>query len=156
MVLAKAFDEALSAPRTTEGPVTAEHGGQKAEAEVVDVDRLGATIDRLRLSQAKAGDVRRQVEAMPPRLKALGEPLQPNEVEPALGGAVLRSEPDPTNQNRYWEVNIRNGREASLDRYRVERETGERQREPFTLTREQLGRVVEGMSDALGEGTKRG
>jgi hypothetical protein len=155
MSLAKAFDDALSAPLPVEGPVSGEHEGRQVHAEVRDVDRLGATLDHLRVSQPEGGDVRRQAEAMTPGLKALGEPVHPVEIEPGLGGAVLRSEPDPSNQNRFWEVNIRSARDASLDRYRVQSENGERLREPFTLTREQLGRVVEGMSGALGEGGKK-
>ncbi|MBN1335944.1 MAG: hypothetical protein JXB39_08295 [Deltaproteobacteria bacterium] len=152
MSLSGALDAALGAPGGVPGRVRAEADGVLVDADVVDADRLGATLDRVVVRDPGGGSVARQAEAAPERLKALGEPIAPVEVEPRLGGAVLRTLPEAMEKGRFWEVTIgADGREAAVGRYRVEAD-GARRAEPFTVTREALGRVVDGLADALGAG----
>jgi hypothetical protein len=150
--LSSALDTALAAPATTPGRVEAREGGTSVEVDVRDVDRLGATLDRVVVRNPGGGSVARQAGAASERLKALGEALAPVEVEPRLGGAVLRTPPESMEDGRFWEVTIAgDGREARVDRYRVGQD-GTRRAEPFTVTREALGRVVDGLSGTLEAG----
>ena len=129
------------------------HAGElQAEVVLTDLDRLGATVDRLRVRRERPGDVTRQVETLPERLRTLGNKLTSQEVAPSLGGAVLRTAPEAAEGDRFWEVNIREqGRSAELERYAVNRETGRRDRETFTVTRQQLGRIVDGLMQGMDE-----
>lgn len=150
MTLSHALDKALS-QRVSENTVQAQDQGADVEAQVVDVDRLGARLERLSVHHPQGGDLMHQVETMPESLRALGAPLRPIEVEPSVGGAILRSDPDRKDDSRFWEVRIHDGgKEASLERFSVEPSQGARTAEPFTLSREQLGKVVDGLLESLG------
>ncbi len=134
------------------GKVQVESGGVTLEAEVLDCERIGATVDRLRLRDPQGGDLARQAEALGGRLHGLGERIRSVEVEPDLGGAVLRSEPEDMVEGRYWEVRVGDdGREAELERFKVG-EQGQRSREPYTVTRDDLGRIVDGLAGGLAGG----
>jgi hypothetical protein len=155
LTLSKKFDEALDALPPGPGDARAEEDGRAVEAEFLAVDGLGARIGRLRLRQSRGGDVRRQAEALPEQMKILGDVPRPVEVEGSLGGAILRSSPDPADQERFWEIRIaEGGREAGLERFRVEGPERERRREPFCVTREQLARIVEGLARGLEAGAE--
>ena len=65
---------------------------------------------------------------------------QPVEVDASLGGATLRTSPDEMRRGRFFEVNVRPD-ETEVHRYRVEQ--GERKREEFTLTRDQLRELID-------------
>ncbi len=156
MSLSEALNAALALPGTVPGRVRAEDGGVAVDAAVRDADRLGATLDRVVVRDPGGGSVARQAAAAPERLRALGEPLVPVEVEPRLGGAVLRTPPEAMEEGRFWEVSIgADGREIGLGRYRVDPD-GARRAEPFTVTREALGRVVDGLAGTLGAGREDG
>ncbi len=159
MSLAKALDDKLSQPdvlpdddEAGSATIDAASDDLVVEAEVSDCDRLGATVERLKVRDPAGGDVRHQAAAMPRRLRSLGERLLPVEADPELGGAVVRSDPQEMDGGRFWEVSIGDGgREAELERFQVGDE-GQRSRQPYTLTREQLGRVVDGLAEGLGAG----
>jgi len=166
MPLSKALDEKLDAHlerarqareagEPDPGPpglVRVEEGGASAEAEVVDCERIGATVERVRVRQAEGGDVARQAEAIAAGGQGFGERIKPLEVEPSLGGAVLRSEPEDMVGGRYWEVEVgEGGRQAEAGRWKIGAD-GQRQREPATVTRENLGRIVDGLAEGLGKG----
>jgi len=152
MSLSQALDAALAVPGAVPGRARAEEGGVAVEADVRDADRLGATLDGVVVRDPGGGSVARQAAAVPERLKALGEPLTPVEVDPRLGGAVLRTPAGAMDAGRFWEVAIgADGREARLGRFRVGPD-GARRAEPFTVTREALGRAVDGLAGALGAG----
>lgn len=123
------------------GSVSASAGGASATAEVVDVDRLGVSLRGLRVT-VPGRSLPEAVGALPEAVgRALGEPLVVTEVAPTLGGAVMRSPVDPADRE-FYEVRT-DGEQASVERWRVG-EDG-RERVPFTLTRKDLGRVVEGL-----------
>jgi hypothetical protein len=132
------------------GTVRVEQGGVTLEAEVVDCERIGATVDRVRVRQEQPGDVPAQARAIAERMHGLGERVQPVEVEPSLGGAVLRTRPEDMVEGRFYEISVGDeGRQAEIERFAVGDE-GQREREPFAVTRENLGRVVDGLAEGLG------
>jgi hypothetical protein len=136
------------------GAVRAEADGRTVEAEVRDCERIGATVGRVTVRQAGPGDVDRQARALAGGMRGLGERLVPVEVEPALGGAVLRSDPEDMTQGRYWEVGVAGGgREASAERWKVGPD-GQRTREDVTVTRENLRQMVDGLAKGLAAETE--
>lgn len=136
----KALDDALDGAR--EGTVRAAEGGVEVEVDVLDVDRLGVKCSRLRVHRAGPLDVAEVAEGLPDRVRALGEALVPVEVDPGLGGAVLRSEPE---DHEFYELGVQASGDLELRRWKggpgVDREPAD-----FTLTRKQLGRLVDELS----------
>lgn len=126
------------------GTVAADDGEVRAEVDVADVDRLGVSVRGVRVRGPVGRDLRDTVERLPDALGVLSEPVTPVEVDPTLGGAVLRS---PPKRREFYEVRT-DGREVSVERHRIGPEG--RARVPFTLTREQLGRLVEGVGGVVG------
>lgn len=120
--------------------------GLSVHAEVVDADRLGATIRALRI-EGGDGDIVRQASALPEAVRgALPERLVPVEVDPGLRGVILRSEPGDMRGREFYEVRS-DGDAVSVERFVASREG--RASTPFTLTRDQLGRLVEGLGRAM-------
>lgn len=136
--LAKALDDALD-KATGGGAVQAEADGCTVDVNVVDVDRLGVRCSRLRVHRAGPLDVAETAAQLPDRVRALGEAFVPVEVDAGLGGAILRSEPE---DNEFFELGVQAAGELELKRWKggfgVEREPVD-----FTLTRKQLGRLVD-------------
>lgn len=128
------------------GVVVSEHEGWRIEVEVEDLDRLGASVRGIRVTSPQAGSITRQAERFPETMRALPDRLVPLEVDPRLGGAVLRSDPRDVRRREFFEVRT-DGRNASLERRRGGPDGSERV--PFTVTREQLGRLVDEMGEAL-------
>ena len=136
--LGKALNDALDGV-TGPGTVRAAADGKTSEVEVLDVDRLGVKCTRVRVQRAGPLDVLDAAERLPDGLRALGEALVPVEVDPGLGGAVLRSEPEG---NEFYELGVQASGELDLRRWKggagLDREPTD-----FTLTRKQLGRLVD-------------
>lgn len=121
--------------------------GGSAEVDAVEVDRLGVRVRRVRVERTEPWDVRGRAEALPDRLRSLPERVEPQEVAPELGGAILRTRPadlrpspGPGGRTEYFEVEV-GERSAEVRRVRVQ--DGERSPSDFTLTREQLGRLLD-------------
>lgn len=129
--------------RLAPGRVRVERDGRAVEVEVLEVERLGARVRRLRVEGAGPADPVAQAEALPERLQPLPDRVVPVEVDRGLG-AVLRSR--PARRGEYFEVRAE-GAAVSVGRWRA----GEAGREevPFDLTREQLGRLVDDIADTL-------
>jgi hypothetical protein len=108
---------------------------------------MGASVERLRVSLPGGSSLPQQARGICERVRGLGERLVPVEVDEGLGGGVLRSDPRDMRGRRYYEVGL-DGEGATLERYRALPEGG-RQREPFTVTREQLGRLVDDLAEGL-------
>ncbi len=137
-LLADALDRNL-----VTGVVEVDNGSVHAEVDVVDLDRLGVSVRGVKVRAQTRGDVVDQAARLPDALDALPVPLRPIEVDPVLGGAVLRSAP---RRREYFEVRT-DGREVSVEKLRAG--PGGRAPVPFTLTREQLGRLVEGVGGVV-------
>ncbi len=132
--------EALDGAISGRGRVEAEDAaGRRVRADVLDEDRLGVQIERLRVEAP--GGIPERVDRIAADLRPGGERLVPIEVDARLGGGVLRTRTDEMRGRRYFEVEV-DAEGAGLGRYRVE-EDGTRTAEPFTVTREQLGRLVD-------------
>lgn len=137
------LDDALDA---LGGAGEAEFGreGGSARVDAADVDRLGVRVRRVRVERDAPWDVVERAAALPDRLRALPDRVAPQEVAPELGGAILRTRPEdlrptPTG-TEYFEVDVRE-RSAEVRRVRVR--DGERTDADWTLTREQLGRLLD-------------
>lgn len=139
IALAETLDRKL-AP----GTVRADDGVVRAEVDVTDLDRLGVSVRGVRVRSHTKGDLRGCVERLPDALDVLPEPVTPVEVDATLGGAVLRSQP---RRREFYEVRT-DGQEVSVEKLRMGPDG--RAKVPFTLTREQLGRLVEGVGGAVG------
>jgi hypothetical protein len=122
--------------------------GLSAEVDVADVDRLGVSVRGLRVRSDRVGSVVRHAERLPDAVRCLPETVVPVEVDAKLGGAILRTTPREVVDSEFFEVRS-DGLEVSLERHR--RAAGGPERVPFTLTREQLGRLVDNLGDVVGE-----
>lgn len=153
--LGRALDAAVAGP----GVVRVDGDGRAAEVDVIDADKLGVRVRRVRVeasgpleaSRVGPGDaaggssraraLHEEVERLTEAFRGLPERIVPVEVSPALGGAVLRSAPQDVENREYFEVRT-DGRVTELER--VHAPAGEPRRSvPFTLTREALARIVD-------------
>ncbi|MBX2796932.1 MAG: hypothetical protein KTR31_04660 [Myxococcales bacterium] len=142
------LDEALDELEGPTGTVEVDTGSGQAEVDVVDVDRLGVRIRGVRVRREKEVDVKREAAALPERLRALPDRVQPVEVAPELGGARLRSPPD--RRQEYFEVDVAPDG-TDIRRTRVDSD-GERHPVDWTMTRDQLDRLIDEASDEPDDG----
>lgn len=147
MSLSDALGDKLNLPGVDGGKVSVDGEQGSVEAELADVDRLGATVDRLKVRVRQPSSLPQQARGICERVRGLGERLVPVEVDERLGGGVLRSDPGDMRGRRYFEVGL-DGDGATLERYKAT-PGGGREREPFTVTREQLGRLVDDLAEGL-------
>lgn len=138
--LNKALDD-LDGP----GTVEVDRDGASAEVDVVDVDRIGVRVKGVRVRHDGPVDVEREAEALPNRLRSLPDPVGPVEVAPELGGAKLRGTPD--REQRYFEVDVQPDH-TNIRRTKVD-DDGERQESDWSMTRDQLDRLID---EASGQG----
>ncbi len=137
--------------RSVRGPVTVEGPNGSARVDVVDVDRLGAKVDRVRVTVDDPAPLDRQARALARGLQDLDGGVTPVEIDDRLGGGNLRSPPEVLRRRgRYYQVDL-DGESASVERYRVV-DDGRRQRESFTMTHEQLERIVDELAEGLSGG----
>lgn len=135
------LDQALDALPEGGGTVEVDRGTHAAEIEVSDADRLGVSVRRVRVRRQEPLDVAHEALVLPERLRALPERVRAVEVDPGLGGARLRTDPDELRGDGYFEVDV----EADATEIRRTRlgDGGEREATDFTLTREQLDRLID-------------
>ena len=131
-------DRALEQLEGGQGVAHVEGEGTSSDIDVVDVDRLGVRIKRVRVHRGEAVDVDREAARLPQRIRSLGDPIEPVEVAPDLGGARLRSRPDRGGE--YFEVDVER-RHTDIRRTRVNAD-GEREESDWTMTREALHRLL--------------
>jgi hypothetical protein len=125
----------------TGGKVRVERGNTQTEVEVVEADRLGVRVRGVDVHRDRPVDVETEARSLPDRLRALPERVAPVEVDATLGGARLRTRPDELRGKEYFEVDVEPSR-TSIRRTRVTPE-GERVETDWTLTREQLDRLID-------------
>lgn len=147
MSLSDALRDKLNLPGVRSGPVQVDGEAGQVQADLADVDRLGASVDRLRVSLPSGIPLPLRAQGVCQRVRGLGERLVPVEIDERLGGGVLRSDPRDMRGRRYFEVGL-DDEGATLERYRALPDGG-REREPFTVTREQLGRLVDDLAEGL-------
>lgn len=144
--LRQALDAAASG---SGGPVAVEGEGWTAQVQTEQVGPVGVVVDHLRV-QGRPGDVAERAEAVVEALRPGGERLRAVEVDRGLGGAVLRTRERDMRGGRYFEVEL-GPEEAVVRRHRVRKGEG-RTAEPYALTREELGRIVEDLGEVLARG----
>jgi len=130
------------------GTVEVDRDGGSAEVDVVDADRIGVRVKGVRVRHDGPVDVEREARALPDRLRSLPDPVEPVEVAPDLGGAILRGDPD--SQRRYFEVDVQPDR-TDIHRRQVG-DDGERHEADWSMTRDQLDRLIDEAGGA-GQGT---
>jgi len=121
------------------GQVVVNEVGGRTEVDVVEADKLGVRVRELHVAR-DTRDVRSEAEALPDRLRAIPGRVVPVEVDPGLGGAILRTRPENMGRGRFFQLDVR-PEQTGIRRFRVV--DGERTQEDFTLTREQLRDLVD-------------
>ena len=143
MSLRDALRDALDEGKT--GTVEIEAEGRSAEVDVVDVDRIGVQVRGVRVRREQAYDVEAVAEKWPRELRDLPDRVEPVEVDPRLGGAILRSRPDEMRDDTFVEVEVRDD-EASVHRLKTQ-PGGGREKVDWALTRDQLGRMLDDLAE---------
>lgn len=144
------MDDALDA---TAEPTTVRIDGPEgahAEVEVRRAGPIGVRVGRVRVRHGADRDVAAEAERLEREVRALPERLTPTEVDPRLGGAILRSRSSRPKARDFWEVRVDGPREVEVRRYALDAR-GDREPADFDLTREQLGRLL-GELEGEGEG----
>lgn len=129
------------------GRAEIEGEGCVAEVQTGTVGPVGVEVKRLRIEGA-VGSVEERSRAVAATFRPKGERLQEVEVDPRLGGAVLRTRPEDMRRGRFFEVEV-DARGVEVKRLR-RRDEGGRAQEPYPLTREELGEWIEDLGRALG------
>jgi hypothetical protein len=135
------LDDALDRLAPGGGVVRVDRGGTSAEVDVIDVDRLGVKLKEVRLNRTVPVDISGEARSLPERLRSLPDRVEPVEVSPELGGARLRTRPEELRGEEYFEVDVEPKR-TQIRRTRLA-EDGTRTPTDFTLTREQLDRLID-------------
>lgn len=131
MDLAGALDRDLKAGRVSAGV-----GDRTVTAEVADADRIGVLLHGLTVERAGRG-LPEALAGVPPAVsQALRRPVRVVEADLGLGGGTARSEVE---DRSYFELRT-TGAATTLDHWRVAE--GRRERIPWSLTREDLARLV--------------
>jgi len=132
------LDDALDALDGA-GQVVVNEVGGRTEIDVIEADKLGVRIRELTVGRDPR-DIRVEAEALPKRLRAIPGRVAPVEVDPGLGGAILRTKPESMGRGRFFQIDVRPD-QTGIRRFRVS--NGNRTQEDFTLTREQLRDLVD-------------
>jgi hypothetical protein len=135
------LDEALDRLPPEGGKVRVERGGTQAEVAVVEADRIGVRVRGVEVTRDRPVDVEAEARSLPERLRALPERVTPVEVDPTLGGARLRTRPEELRGREFFEVDVEPSR-TSIRRSQVNAD-GERVETDWTMTREQLDRLID-------------
>jgi hypothetical protein len=138
----KAIDETLDALDGEAGEVEIVIEGARATVDVVAVDKLGLTVREVGVCRERPFDLVEECAALPDKIRSLPHRLHPVEVAPELGGGVLRSRPEEMRRREFFQVDLTGDRNVGVRRFRVG-DDGQREQTDFTLTREQLGDLVE-------------
>jgi len=136
------LDDALNAV-SGEGRATIDREGVQTHVDVSEVGPIGVRIRGISVGHA-AADIEKRANELPERLRALPERVAPVEIDAGLGGAVLRTKPEDMRDRKFFEVEIRPDR-TDIRRYKVEEEG--REVEAFPMTRDQLRRLIDEVSD---------
>lgn len=137
--------DALDALDSGEGTATAPTGNGTVSVEVVAVDRLGVKVRKLSVSRGEDFDLVQECAELPQRIRSLPHRVAPVEVDPVLGGGVLRSLPDEMRKSDFYQVDVGRHRNIDVRRYQVN-EHGDREQIEYTLSRERLDELIDELS----------
>jgi hypothetical protein len=144
--------------------IEVEHEGTTAAADVNGSGPYGSSVDRLtvvgpdraahgreRTEEQASTAIERQARAIVDRVTYLPEHLREHEVDGGLGRGVLRSRPEEMRDREYHEVELGNGRQAEVSRYRYDPAETRRDRIPQQYSHEALERLTDDLGAVLGE-----
>lgn len=141
MTWRNALDDALDGAKADDGVVEVECEHGRAKLDVAKKGPIGVRVRQVDLSRSRSAEVGDEAARLGRELRALGEHVRPTEVAPALGGAVLRTDPEEMRNREFFEVGIAGADKTSVKRVRVSEE-GERTAADWDMTREQLDRLL--------------
>jgi hypothetical protein len=110
------------------------------------VGPVGVRLKEIEIRREGGLDVVEEAARLSRAVRSLGDELHPIEVDPGLGGAILRSRPDESRAIEFFEMDCEQGGKTRLRRLRVLEEGG-REAIDFSMTRDQLGRLVEEVTE---------
>jgi hypothetical protein len=143
MSLSRAIAEALD--ESPEGTVEATHGGASARVDVVASGPVGVRVRGVHVERGRDVAIEQAAAELPEQLaRVLPERVEAVEVDPGLGGAILRTSPGEMDGPRFVEVEVTGTRKVDIRRWTV----GEDRREPeeWAMTRDALGRLLDDLA----------
>jgi hypothetical protein len=144
--LSKAMNDALDAHPGGDATIEADADSGSAAVEVTDVGKIGVRIKRVRIEKTTPTALEEAAVSIPKGLRSLGEPLNPVEVAPSLGGARFRTSPEEIHEGEYFELEIHQSGKSELSRTRVDND-GNREDVDWAMTRDNLGRLLDELTD---------
>ena len=111
-----------------------------AEIDVAEADRIGVRIRRVRIEHTDPVDIRDEAERLASDVKALARPLQATEVDPRLGGAVLRTNVAAAPKREFFEVTV-TPKQTTVEHHTIDPH-GTRTQGTWNSTREQLRKLL--------------
>jgi hypothetical protein len=136
--------EALDAALVGAGTASASAGDVTVEVDASDTDRLGVVVDAIRVRGGK-NSLTERAARVASGVHPGGTALEPIEVDARLGGGHLRSPVD--RRRRYFEANITES-EIEVRRTQIG-DDSTRQPSDLTVTRDQLGELIEQLEEAV-------
>lgn len=134
--------------------VEVDHEGRSARARIRGSGPYGSSIDGLTVvspgQDRGSEDIDRQADDLVDRLSYLPERIKKHEIAPALGGGVLRSEPEDMRNREYQEIKLNGGGEADVQRYKYDESKRERAPVPQNYAHKTLERLTDDLADVLG------
>ncbi len=153
MSLSTQLEQKLAAAGFGPASIVLAEGTDVLRCELLSIDSLGVSVERLELASTHLHGVSTErlkaiADALAKKVSYLLEPLAPIEIDEAACSIQMRSVPPYRRENRtsYYEVLVTAG-VISLRRYtKGPREA--RRTEPYSITREVLGRLVDDFASA--------
>ncbi|MEL6342878.1 MAG: hypothetical protein AAFV53_07075 [Myxococcota bacterium] len=138
--LSEALEDAIDGA----GTASAGSDGLTVEADLSQVGPIGVVVERVKV-RGTPGDITERAADLEDRLRPDNQPMTAIEVDPRLGGAVLRSPVDRS--RRFYEAEVTED-SVELTRQKVG-EDGQRSASDFAVTREQLGDLVDQIQETV-------
>lgn len=143
MSLSRAIGEALD--QGVEGTVEASHAGAKARLDVVATGPVGVRVRAVHVERGRDVGIEEAAAELPEQLaRVLPERIEAIEVDPGLGGAILRTSPSEMDGPRFVEVEVTGTRQVDIRRWSVAE--GDREPEEWAMTRDALGRLLDDLA----------
>jgi hypothetical protein len=144
-------EEAFDKHEEGQEEIRVKDGEIEASFKVSAVGPVGVRLKEIEIRREGGLDVVEEAERLSRAVRSLGDKLHPIEVDPGLGGAILRSRPDESRPDEsraieFFEMDCEQGGKTRLRRLRVLEEGG-REAIDFSMTRDQLGRLVEEVTE---------
>ena len=136
------IDAALDALDSGAGVAQATTALGTAVVDVVAVDRLGVKVRKVSVRREEHYDWVQESERLSQHIRSLPHRVIPVEVDPILGGAVLRSAPDEMRKSDFYQIDLNADQNIDVRRFQVNSE-GDREQIDYTLSRERLEDLID-------------